>query len=168
MNKTLSSLFMVFVVTLSLMIGLTTAAGAQESVLGVDSLLAPWLPTITAIAVTLLTGIGAWLSAWIKRKTGLQIEFFHRDTFQTAVDNAAGYIMSQSQGMTIDLRHPLVRDAVVMVNDGAHDALVFFGLGEDQIAKRILARLGIHQHSEDYEADKAVSAIEEAQKTGKL
>lgn len=148
---------LVAVAALAFLVGLTAAAFGQDTTVTLEDLMEPWLQTILALAVTILTALGGWLSMWIKRKTNLEIEFLHRDTFQTALDNAAGFLRSQTRGVSVDLRHPQLRESVLMVNKGARDAVDYYrkkqGLSDDDIAKRVLAKLGLIEEPVTHDPD---------------
>lgn len=128
---------------------LPVVAMAQESdtTVNVGQLLAPWLELLVGAVVTLALALLAYLTALIKAKTGIDIGAKHRETLQAAVENAAGLVLAKVQGSladkTIDVRHPLVRDAIMYVNANAPDAVAHWGLSGDAIAEKILAKIGL-------------------------
>jgi len=146
MIKAINNLAALFIALVTLAVLSTLPAFAQDdSIIRLDTLLAPWLEIIVGVAVSVFVALGSLLTLWIKQKTGLQIDFFHRDTLQTALNNAAGWAKMQAKGVSLDVRSPVIRDAILMVNEGARDAVRHFGATDDEIARRILAKIGIQE-----------------------
>lgn len=141
----LLALFLALVALILVPVLPALAQGTETSIIRLDTLIAPWLEILVGVAVTVLTAIGGFITVWVKQKTTLQIDFFHRDTFQTALDNAAGWVKMQAGSVQVDVRSPAVRDAILMVNTGARDAIEHFGITPEEIARRIIAKIGIQE-----------------------
>lgn len=92
--------------------------------------------------------IGA-IAYFLKQRTGFVADQTMRDGFQTALDNAAGFLI-QRLGVkaatltnldTLESEH--VRQAITMVEKGAADAVKRWAIKPADIAKRIEAKLGL-------------------------
>lgn len=128
-------------------------AGAQEAAndtrVVVGDLIAPWLEMLVGAVAVLITAILGWIAAQVKAKTGIDIEARHREALQTALTNAAGLALTRLSttlgSKTIDVKHPLIKQAVEYVNSAAPDAIRNFGLTPEQIAEKIVAKVGLAQ-----------------------
>lgn len=135
--------------TLLIAAAFPVVAMAQEQGTTIDlgSLLAPWLEMLIGAVAILVTAILGYVAALIKRKTGVDIDLARMTTLQTTITNAAGLVINKlgeaAEGKTIDVRHPLIRDAILYVNAAAPDAVAQFGLTPEQIAEKIAAKLGL-------------------------
>lgn len=150
MKRTLTNLTALFIALVSVILIPVLPVWAQApetSVIRLDTLIAPWLEILIGVAVSVFVAIGGFVTVWIKQRTGMQIEFFHRDTFQTALNNAAGWVKMQAGNVQLDVKSPAIREAIIMVNNGAKDAVNHFGITPDEIAKRIIAKIGIQETS---------------------
>ena len=147
--KKFFSLLALAAVAILVAAALPVVAMAQEQGTTIDlgSLLAPWLEMLIGAVAILVTAILGYLAALIKRKTGVDIDLARMTTLQTAITNAAGLVINKlgdaAEGKTIDVRHPLIRDAILYVNAAAPDAVAQFGLSGEQIAEKIAAKLGL-------------------------
>jgi hypothetical protein len=93
-----------------------------------------------------IVGAGiAYLANMLKTKWGLDIDAKQRDALQTAVTNAAGLLVvrgvSSLDGKTIDVGNPLFAAAIKYVQDAVPGALKHFGLGPEDVAHKIAAKL---------------------------
>lgn len=83
----------------------------------------------------------------IKAKTGYDIEAHHREAFQTALTNGAGLVIQRggelAAGVSIDVKNPAIRDAILYVNQAAPDAVKYFGITPNAIAEKLNAKLGV-------------------------
>ena len=127
-------------------------AFAQEVVpnnhsVNVGQLIAPWLEMLLGAVSILITAIVGWIATQIQKRTGIEVEAKHRDALQAALTNAAGLIVAKAQGSlgdrTIDVRHPVIADAITYVNRAAPDAVARFGLTPAQLAEKLVAKLGL-------------------------
>lgn len=123
------------------------ALAQEDTTIRVGDLMAPWLEMLIGAVAVLITAVLGYLANLIRQKTGIDIEKARMETFQVALTNAAGLVIRRTTdslaNRTIDVRHPAVRQAIQYVNDAAPDAIDYFGLGADEIAEKIVAKLGI-------------------------
>lgn len=148
MKKTINNLLALFMALVGVILIPTLPVWAQTpdtSIIRLDTLIAPWLEILVGVAVSVAVALGGFATVWLKQKTGLQVDFFHRNTFQTALDNAAGWVKMQAGTVQLDVKSPAIRDAILMVNNGAKDAVNHFGITPDEIARRIIAKIGIQE-----------------------
>lgn len=138
-------------------VGMPTFAFAQEatqtltvpsdSIVNVGDLISPWLQLLFAAASVVIPAAALWAAAELRRRTGVSVETSHREAFQTALTNATSLLLAhlgqRAQGVTFDARHPAVKEAILYVNKASPDALKYFGLGPDQIAEKIAAKIGV-------------------------
>lgn len=140
--------FVFFVVFLTLGLAYYSVAHAQESTqIVVGDLVAPWLEMLVGAVSILITAILGWLAAQLKMKTGIDIEARHREALQTALTNAAGLALSKlgdtAKDTKIDVRSPIIRDSILYVNKAVPDAVKNFGLSPDQLAEKLVAKIGL-------------------------
>lgn len=118
-----------------------------STVISVNDLLAPWLPILMAAFMGVVIALLTWIKSWIERRTNITIENVHMQTLQKAVENAAGLVLSKittgAKTITVDVGSDAVRQGVSYVNQSAADAVAKFGLSSDQIAEKIIAKLGV-------------------------
>lgn len=123
------------------------AALAQDTALRLDNLLAPWMEMLASAVSIIIAGAVIYVSTWVRAKFGIDIEARHREALQTALDNGAGLVLSKVKsgllGKTIDVGHPLILDAIQYVNGAAPDAVRNFGLGADDLAEKLVAKIGL-------------------------
>lgn len=138
-------------------VGMPVLAFAQEAatqitvptdtIVNVGDLVNPWLQLILSAAGIIIPAAALWAAAELRRRTGISVETSHREAFQTALTNATGLLLAhlgqRAQGITFDARHPAVKEAILYVNKASPDALKYFGLGPDQIAEKIAAKIGV-------------------------
>lgn len=149
------------VVLVILSIGYASAQeAANDTRVVVGDLIAPWLEMLVGAVAVLITAILGWIAAQVKAKTGIDIEARHREALQTALTNAAGLALTRLSttfgSKTIDVKHPLIKQAVEYVNSAVPDAIRNFGLTPEQIAEKIVAKVGLAQ-APSLEADPGVS-----------
>jgi hypothetical protein len=118
-----------------------------ETSINVGDLLAPWLQLLLAFAAVVIPALATWAAAELRRRTGIAIELAHMQTFQQALTNGAGLLITKahqmSSNVTIDARHPAIRDAILYVNNSAPDAIKYFGVTPEAIAEKLVAKLGL-------------------------
>jgi hypothetical protein len=135
-----------------------TAALAQAttptSVTTIGELIAPWLQVLLAATAGLIVALLGWLTTIINKKANLEndvsvlaFEAHMRDALQTALNNAAGLIQQKATttgvfAKPLDVGSPELLQGLKYVTQAAPDALKHFGLDEDQLRQRLLAKLG--------------------------
>lgn len=125
---------------------LAPSALSQSTVVDGGSVLAVWKPYIVEMlagAVTLLVG---WVFNLLRVRLGLDIDARHRATLETALGNAVGVVLNQIDtyggAAKLDVKNAILAEAVTYVLKGAPDALRHFGLTEDRIREKIIAKAG--------------------------
>ncbi len=113
----------------------------------VGSLFGAFRPYLIELASVLILAVTGWIARTAQVKWGLDIEAQHREAFQTALTNAAGYVIAQAGGrveaMKLDVGSPAIQSAATMVIHAVPDALSFFGVTPTMVAERVKAKLGI-------------------------
>lgn len=135
------------VIILFPMINSAFAQTTDDTTINLGSLLAPWLSTLIAICMSLITAIAGWAIALFQKKTGIEIEAKHMQALQSALTNGAGKVLNEVgdrlSSITFDVRNPTVKSAIVFVNSSVPDAIKYFGLTETKIAEMIINKLGV-------------------------
>lgn len=131
-----------------------TSSAPSETTINVGQLLAPWLQFLIAGVVSLVLALLGWITKVINDKMNLSgnaavmaIEGQARDTIQSALTNAAGLLVMKLgpklDNMKLDVKSPLVVDAIVTVNKLAGDAVARFGLSPETIGALIIGKVGV-------------------------
>lgn len=143
-----------FVSTAALAQTTVTSTAPSETTINVGQLLAPWLQILIAGVVSAILALLGWVTKVFNDKMNLSgnasvlaIEGQARDTLQSALTNAAGLLVMKLgpklDGMKIDVKSPLVADAIVTVNKLAGDAIQRFGITPETIGALIIAKVGV-------------------------
>lgn len=123
------------------------AAPTTSTTVNFGELLAPWLPALTAAVAGLFLTVLAILTAALKRWTGVEIEKAHMQTLQAAIENAAGkMVMKLGEKMKtarFDTKSDVIKLGVEYVNKAASDSVREFGLTSDDVAEKIIAKIGV-------------------------
>lgn len=118
-----------------------------QTTVNLGDLFAPWAEMLIGAFAVLVTAILGWIAAQIKAKTGIDIEARHREALQTALTNAAGLVLSKLHGkaaeVEFDLRSVAVAQGVRYVMAAVPDAVERFGLSPEQLAEKLVAKLGL-------------------------
>jgi hypothetical protein len=134
------------VVAAGVIVLLAVPAWAADSTVSLGGLFDLLQPYILAVFSAIATGLVAWLFAILRAKWNIEIDQAHRDALQTALTNAAGLALSKAQGglagKTVDLRSPLIAEAVKYVVAAVPTALGHFGLTPEALAQKIAAKIG--------------------------
>jgi len=137
----------VFAIFASIVLAPVVAFAQDNTSVNVGELLAPWLEMLVGAIAVLIAALLSWITAMIKQKTGIDIEARHREALQTALTNGAGLILAKVKdsvaGKEIDVRSEIVRDAISYVNQAAPDAVKKFGLTPQDLAEKLMAKLGL-------------------------
>lgn len=131
-----------------------TSTAPSETTINVGQLLAPWLQGLIAAVVTVIMALFGWLTAVINKRAGLesnaavlQMEAHLRELLETALTNAAGWVVMKAgpalDKMEFDVKSPLVVQAVMTINNLAGSAVTKFGLTPDDLAKKLIAKIGV-------------------------
>lgn len=128
-------------------------AFAQDTTVRVGDILSPWVEMLMSAVSVIIGGVLLYISTWVKAKFGIDIEARHREALQAALQNGAGLVLAKVSNkvdsVTIDMRHPLVKQAVQYVMESAPDAIQNFGLSPQQLAEKVIAKLGIATASQE-------------------
>jgi len=131
-----------------------TSSAPSETTINVGQLLAPWLQYLVGSAVAVILALFGWITAVINKRAGLegsaavlQIEAHARELLETALTNAAGSLVMKAgaklDGMTLDAKSPLVVQGVNQINQWAQSAVVKFGLTPEDLAKKLIDKVGV-------------------------
>ncbi|TAK50225.1 MAG: hypothetical protein EPO23_03195 [Xanthobacteraceae bacterium] len=130
---------------LAVSILVTSAAPAHALDLG--AAYASWHDLIAAVASALIIGLIGIVLELIRRKMGLSIEDSQRDALQTALTNAAGLALNalghKLEGKTITISNPAIDQALTYVIQAAPAAIAKFGLSDEQLREKIIAKLAL-------------------------
>lgn len=138
-----------FMASLAFLLGITvfpTILLAQTSTsITVSELFAPWMEILVSATALLIAASLTYATNLIRRKTGIDIEFSRMRTLQQALENAAGLALSKvaSSDAKINVKSAVIRDAILYVNKSVPDAVSFFDLSGDDIAEKIVAKIGL-------------------------
>jgi hypothetical protein len=131
-----------------------TSTAPSETTINVGQILAPWLQGLIGAVVTVIMAGFGWLTVVINKRAGLesnaavlQMEAHVRELLETALTNAAGSIVMKAgpklDGMVIDVKNPLIAQGILQVNTWAQAAVVKFGLTPDDLAKKLIDKIGV-------------------------
>jgi hypothetical protein len=131
----------------------TTSAPADTTI-NVGQLLSPWLQGLVAAAVSVIMALFGWLTVVINNRANvqnnaavLQMEAHMRELLETALTNAAGWVVMKAgpelEKMSFDVKSPLIVQAVMTINSLAGTAVQQFGLSPDDLAKKLIAKIGV-------------------------
>lgn len=129
---------------LALGIGFAQEPGASTPYL--QNALRELLPALTALAMTIITGLLAWVSAWIKARFAIEIEARHRAALHSALETGVARALDK----LIEL--PAVTQASAAVNDAVAYA-------ERSVPDAIKALAPSKEHLRDMAVAKAKEAI---------
>jgi hypothetical protein len=75
------------------------------------------------------------------------MEAHARELLETALTNAAGLVVMKAgdklNGMVVDVHSPLIAEGVSQVNLWAQSAVQRFGLTPDDLAKKLINKIGV-------------------------
>lgn len=124
-----------------------TLAAANNTAISVGDAIAPWIPIIIPIVGGIVIVILDFIRQWVKVRTGIVIEEARMRQLQAAITNAAGLVLTKlpqtAKDVTIDVRSEAVKQAVEYVNRSAADAVAKFDLKPEQVAEKIIAKVGV-------------------------
>lgn len=115
--------------------------------------LSPWVELVQPYVVQIV-GYGlalfvGWLAELTRRKLNLSIDASHREALRAALMNAASLLIAKGgaslAGKSVDLRSPVIADAVRYVEAAAPAAIAHLGKSVDlspaAIAEKVLAKV---------------------------
>lgn len=121
-----------------------TLAGVTISV---NDLIAPWVPIMMPVIGGIILGILELIRQSIKKRTGIVVQDAHMRVLQVALENAAGAVLNKmverSKTIKVNTGSPAVQLGVSYVNTAAAEAVAAFGLTSEQIAEKIIAKMGV-------------------------
>lgn len=134
-----------FLITSALAQG--TGYSLQSTAINVNDLLAPWMPILMMAFMGVALAILELIRQWIKARTGVVISDAHMRTIQAALENAAGkslmILSDKAKNAQLDVHNPAIKQAIEYVNQSAADAVNYFGLTREQIAEKVIAKIGV-------------------------
>lgn len=111
----------------------------------IGSIYGAWQPFLLAVATPFAAAVVGLLAELLRRKFNLEIEAKHREALQMALTNGAGLTLGKLgnslEGKTIDVKNAAIAAGVNYALKGAPAALKKFGLGPDDLARMIEAKL---------------------------
>lgn len=109
---------------------------------GLFDILQPYVVDILGVVITAAV---AWGCTWLRQIFGLTVDKAHRDALETGLANAAGLIVNKAgaklSGKSIPVGSGLLADGIVYVMEHVPEAIAYFGLSPDAIARKVLAKL---------------------------
>lgn len=110
-------------------------------------LLIPWMQLLVPVVVGFVIALLTYLTVLLRQRTGISIEQAHMQTLQTALENAAGKAImmlgAKMKNAKLDAKHPAIQSAILYANDAALDAVKAFNLTSEQMAEKIIAKIGV-------------------------
>lgn len=101
---------------------------------------------LVPIVVLVIGAAATWAVALFNKKTGLDIEFFHRDALEAFLNNQAGRFLAPLEnlkGLSLDVGNAEIARLAQEALNRIPDAKKFFNLTNEQIAQRIIDKIGI-------------------------
>lgn len=140
------------VMPFALLAGTVMAFAGDDTIFHVGtlykSIVEPAVQTFVAVLFASLLAYGTML---LKKKTGIDLDGDARKRVQEAAMNAAGLVLAKFEGpianLSIDLKHPLVKEGADLLMAKVPDALERFGITPEKAAEIILGKIGILQAS---------------------
>lgn len=131
-----------------------TSTAPSDTTINVGQLLAPWLQGLIAAAVAVIMALFGWITQVINKRAGLegnaavmQMEEYARNALDSGLTTAAGWIIMKAgpslDQMTFDVKSPLIVQGISVLNNLAGDAIAKFGLTPDDLAKKLIAKIGV-------------------------
>lgn len=131
-----------------------TSTAPSDTTINVGQLLAPWLQGLIAAAVAVIMALFGWITTAINKRAGLegnaavmQMEEYARNALDSGLTTAAGWIIMKAgpslDKMSFDVKSPLIVQGVTVLNNLAGDAIAKFGLTPDDLAKKLIAKIGV-------------------------
>ena len=149
LNLTVFGFVCAFLVSL-LHVSLALAQQAQtasSTMISVNDLLAPWMPLVVSVVTGFFLALLGLITAMVKRYTGIEIEKAHMETLQKSIENAAGKVVmivsDKMKDARFDARHPAILQAIEYVNKSAADSVAAFDITPNQLAEKIIAKVGV-------------------------
>lgn len=123
------------------------AFAADGASLPLSSFLDPIMAVLGSLVAALIAAFVAWLWGMLSRQFGVNLDAKYREALQTALQNAAGLALQKlrtaASGVQVPLSRPEIAEAVGYVLKSVPDAIEHFGLDEDAIGEKILAKIGL-------------------------
>lgn len=118
--------------------------------------------TIEAVVGVVVAAILGWISLLVKKNLGLSIDGKMRDTLQGAAMNGVHLGLDKVQGYAdtknFDVKSKIIADGIGYIRQYAPQAVKHFGLGEDDLAAIVKAKLAQLQPAETAAVAKATGA----------
>jgi hypothetical protein len=135
------------IIVAAMALAASAPASAQDvTTVNLGGVLVNLLNSLVPVAVTLIGGLATWAFALFKKKTGLDIEFMHRDALEKFLANQAGRFLAPLdswQGLKIDVGNKDIARLAQEAVNRIPDAIKFFGLDVGAIAQRIVDKVGL-------------------------
>lgn len=115
------------------------------NVIHVGTTLYDLLIAYATVIGTIVSGIVVWVQIRVREKTGVDIDFGHRDAIETFVKNQAGNFLNRFdslKGIDISVKNPIIASLANEALRRVPDALDHFNLGPEAISQRISDMIG--------------------------
>lgn len=127
-------------------IAAASPVAAQDTTVNFSGLVTLVINGLVPVLVTIITGLATWAFALFKKKTGLDVEFNHRDALEKFLSNQAGRFLAPLdswQGLKIDVGNKVIAQLAQEGVNRIPDAIAFFGLDVMAITQRIVDKVGL-------------------------
>jgi hypothetical protein len=132
----------------------SVSTSAPDTTVNVGQYLSPLVQAIVAGLGLVITAAAGWAAAAITKMAGLQgtaagqqIEDGVRRLAHMGFDSAAGWAImrfgDKLKDVEIDVRNPIIKEAVELAFRYAGDAIAKLGLTPEQVAQKIIEKIGI-------------------------
>lgn len=117
----------------------------NANVIHVGTTIYDLLIAYATVVGTIISALVGWVMWKVKEKTGVDIDWGHRDAIETFVKNQAGNFLNRFEslkGIDINVSNPIIAQ---LANEGLKrvpDALKHFNLGPEALAQRISDMVG--------------------------
>lgn len=122
-----------------------TVPAVNPNAIHVGASLYDLLIAYVAVIGTIVGGIVSWVQIKIKAKTGIDIDWGHRDAIETFAANQAGRFLNRFEslkGVDISIGSPIIAGLANEALQRIPEALKHFNLGPDDMKQRISDMIG--------------------------
>lgn len=129
----------------SLLFAVSPALAAMDTIITGTDFWTLIQPFVVDVGVAVLTVLGGWLFAMIKRKFGLDIDAKNRDALHSAavtgINLALAKLGTKLQGTSVDVHSAVIASAIQWVEKSVPDALSHFGVTPATLDDLVVSKL---------------------------
>ena len=117
----------------------------QPAVIDLTPLTGYLFEAIGLVLLALTSLAVAYLSAWIKRKSGIELDNNARNTIERAIHGGISFAMEKLRDQDlgrVEVRNQAIADAANYVIERVPDSLKRFGLAPQDVATIVTSRVG--------------------------